>query len=136
MCELQKLREAGTPMPWEGKVTQINKRLGLAGEPTGRNRWLVTSPGATPIPLPEDSWRSVGILARHVEAGCLPRAGSLQCTRAIRAAICSQDTSYTLRCARLYLIHDGQCFSTRWSYRTKRVTGCPMSAYGRELPSR
>ena len=25
MCELQKLREAGAPMPWEGKVTPINR---------------------------------------------------------------------------------------------------------------
>lgn len=24
MCELQKLREAGAPMPWDGKVTPID----------------------------------------------------------------------------------------------------------------
>jgi hypothetical protein len=32
MCELQKLREAGAPMPWEGKVTQIYKRSRPAGD--------------------------------------------------------------------------------------------------------
>jgi hypothetical protein len=26
MCELQKLREAGAAMPWEGKVAPINKK--------------------------------------------------------------------------------------------------------------